>query len=195
MLTVPNVISFLRLLCIPLFVWLIFERRARASAATLLAVLGATDWIDGYIARRFQQVSRLGKILDPTADRLLLGVGVAALLVDGAVPWWVGALVIVRELTVSLTTVGLAAAGAARIDVQWVGKAATFGLLCAFPLFLWGVSDVSWRQQARLLAWLWVVPSLALSYYAALRYVPLARRALTAGRAGRGSGHLGERIG
>ena len=86
-LTVPNVISFVRLLCMPLFVYLLFGRDNRAGAAYLLAVLGATDWVDGYIARRFGQVSELGKILDPTADRLLLIVGIGSIAIDDAAPY------------------------------------------------------------------------------------------------------------
>ena len=85
-LTVPNLISFVRLLCIPWFLWLLFAQDNRHAAAWLLAVLGCTDWIDGYIARRWNQVSTVGKVLDPTADRLMLGVGVIAILVDGSVP-------------------------------------------------------------------------------------------------------------
>ena len=90
-LTVPNVISLVRLLCLPLFVYLLFGRDNRAAAAGLLAVLGATDWVDGYIARHFHQVSDLGKILDPVADRLLFFVGVACILIDGSVPVWFAA--------------------------------------------------------------------------------------------------------
>src|SRR6185295_15479886 len=87
-LTVPNAISIVRLLCVPLFVYLLFGRDDRAYAAWLLGALGATDWVDGYIARHFDQVSTLGKVLDPMADRILLGVAVIALLVDGTVPTW-----------------------------------------------------------------------------------------------------------
>jgi cardiolipin synthase len=85
-LTVPNVISFARLLCMPLFLYLLFGRNNRAGAAYLLAILGATDFVDGYIARHFGQVSELGKILDPTADLLLLMVGVGGIPFDHAAP-------------------------------------------------------------------------------------------------------------
>src|SRR4028118_1430298 len=83
-LTVPNVITFVRLLLIPVFVYLLFGEDDRAGAAVLLAVLGATDWVDGFLARRWQRVSTVGKILDPTADRLLLAVGVISILIVGA---------------------------------------------------------------------------------------------------------------
>jgi cardiolipin synthase (CMP-forming) len=181
-LTVPNAISVIRLCCIPLFLWLLFGRDQRSDAAILLAVLGATDWVDGYIARHFGQVSTLGKILDPTADRLLLAVAVVAILVDGSVPVVVAVLAIARETLVGATALVLAAMGARRIDVTWSGKAGTFGLLCAFPLFLAGNSDLSWADTADVLAWLCAVPGLVLSYVAAAGYVPLARRALTEGR-------------
>jgi cardiolipin synthase len=82
-LTIPNIISVVRLLCVPVFLWLLFDQDNRVAAAGLLAVLGATDWIDGYIARHYDQVSALGKILDPVADRVLLIVGVVAILIDG----------------------------------------------------------------------------------------------------------------
>ena len=85
----PNLISVGRLACIPVFLWLLFSVQDRWAAALLLGALGATDWIDGYIARRFDQVSELGKILDPTADRLMLLVGIFAIWIDGSVPTWV----------------------------------------------------------------------------------------------------------
>ena len=181
-LTVPNVISLVRLLCIPLFLWLLFGRDERAGAAYLLAVLGATDWVDGWIARHFNQVSTVGKILDPTADRLLLLVGVLGIAIDGSVPMAVAVLTLVREAAVAVTALVLAAMGARRIDVTWVGKAGTFGLLFAFPLFLVSHAGVTWHDTAEALAWVCVVPGLALSYVAAAGYVPLARKALRAGR-------------
>jgi cardiolipin synthase len=181
-LTIPNVISVIRLGCIPLFLWLLFAQDDRHAAAWLLAALGATDWVDGYIARRWNQVSTVGKVLDPTADRLLLAVGVIAILVDGSVPPVIGVLTIVREVTVGLAVVVLAALGARRIDVTWTGKSATFGQMVAYPLFLVSHAGVNWSHIARVLAWIVIVPSLVLAYKAAYEYVPLARRALAAGR-------------
>jgi cardiolipin synthase len=184
-LTVPNVLSLVRLLCLPLFLWLLFSQHDRWHAALLLAVLGATDWVDGYVARHFNQVSTLGKILDPTADRLLLLVAVVAIIIDGAVPVWFGAAVLVREALVALIAVALALAGARRIDVQWAGKAGTFGLMFAFPLFLAGHSSSSLHHTAQLLAWFCAIPGLFFSYYSAITYLPLARQALADGRAAR----------
>jgi cardiolipin synthase len=183
-LTVPNVVSVVRLCCIPLFLWLLFGAEDRSSAAYLLAVLGATDWVDGYVARRFHQVSTLGKVLDPTADRLLLAVGVIGIAIDGSVPIWIAVLTIARETLVGGATLVLAALGARRIDVTWFGKAGTFGLLCAYPLFLGShAEDLGWEDLAGVLAWVCVIPGLVFSYVAAAGYVPLARRALAEGRA------------
>jgi cardiolipin synthase len=184
LLTVPNLISVGRLLCVPVFLYLLFGRDNRVAGAWLLAGLGATDWVDGYVARHFNQVSALGKILDPTADRILLGVGVVALLIDGSVPVWVGVLAIAREALVAVAAVVLAALGARRIDVTWVGKAGTFGLMFAFPMFLASHSTLSIRDQFGVAAWLCAIPGLVLSYYAAATYVPIARRALREGRVG-----------
>lgn len=182
-LTVPNVLSLVRLACIPLFVYLLFARDERYHAALLLAVLGATDWVDGYVARHFNQVSTLGKVLDPTADRLLLGVGVLSIIIDGSVPLAIGLAVLSREVLVGLTAVGLAAFGATRIDVTWVGKAGTFCNMVAFPLFLAAADPtLTWDTTARTLAWAFIVPGLGLSWYAAAGYVPLARQALREGR-------------
>lgn len=182
-LTVPNVLSVLRLLCAPAFLWLLFGRDDRFGAALLLGALGATDWVDGFVARRFHQVSNLGKILDPVADRLLLTIAIVAILIDGAVPRWVAVAVLVREVLIAVATLVLAAAGAARIDVSWVGKAGTFCNLVAFPFFLGGASTISWHTTAQTLGWVFVVPGVVLSWYAAATYVPIARDALRRGRA------------
>lgn len=184
-LTVPNVISFARLLCMPVFVYLLFGRDNRAGAAYLLAVLGATDWIDGYIARHFGQVSDLGKVLDPTADRLLLIVGIGSIALDHAAPYWVIGLAVFREVAVGVAALAIAAAGARRMDVRWFGKAGTFGLLVAFPLFLVAKAEVSWEDQARLFAWVAAVPGLVFGYIAAALYIPDARKAVAEGRAAR----------
>jgi cardiolipin synthase (CMP-forming) len=181
--TFPNLITLVRFVCIPLFVWLLFSRNDRGNAALLLGALGSTDWVDGYIARRFDQGSTIGKILDPAVDRVLLATAIVCLFIDGSVPRWVFWVVLVREVLVSVGTLGLAAAGARRIDVQWVGKAGTFGLMVALPCFLAGASDWTSKDWFRAAAWVWLIPSLALSYYAALTYVPIGRAALAEGRA------------
>ena len=182
--TVPNALSVARLLCVPLFLYLLFAKGDRHVAGWLLGALGATDWVDGFIARRFDQVSELGKVLDPTADRILLGTAMVAILIDGSVPVWVGVVAITREIAVSLAAIALALLGARRIDVTWVGKAGTFAMMFAFPFFLASHATISWRDQARVLAWMFAIPGLVLGWYAAATYIPLARRALREGREG-----------
>ncbi|MDP8936656.1 MAG: CDP-alcohol phosphatidyltransferase family protein [Actinomycetota bacterium] len=177
---IPNLITTARLVAIPVFVWLLFARDNRAAAAVLLGVLGSTDWVDGFVARRYDQVTQLGKILDPVADRLLLGVAVVSILIDGSVPVVVAVLTLVREGLVAVAAVALAAMGARRIDVTLVGKAGTFCLLASFPLFLAAASTLSWAEVAEVLAWLFVVPGLVLGYVSLAMYLPLARRALEA---------------
>lgn len=184
-LTVPNAITLVRLLCLPVYLWLLLGQDERVQAAVLLAALGATDWVDGYIARRFNQVSELGKVLDPVADRLLFFVGIGGIIaVDGA-PLWFSLIVLAREVLVGGTTLIIAALGARRIDVTWFGKAGTFCLMFAFPLFLGASSDISSAPILEAFAWMMGVPGLVFSLYAAVRYVPMARTALREGRADR----------
>ena len=186
-LTVPNFLSVVRLGCIPIFLWLLFSEQNRLAAGILLAVLGITDWVDGYVARHFDQVSELGKVLDPTADRLLFIVCVggdhrrrqrAAL--------GFSVLVVVREVLVGGTMVLLTLFGMKRFDVSWFGKAGTFGLMMTFPLFFMGAAgDSGFYELCWVLGWLCGIPSLILSYYAAITYVPIVRRALREGREAR----------
>lgn len=178
-LTVPNLLSVGRLACVPVFLWLLFGRDNQAGAAWLLAVLGATDWVDGTIARRFDQVSTLGKVLDPTADRILLGVAVVSIIAYGAVPVAVGVPVIVREVLVSIGVLVLAAMGARRLDVTKVGKFGTAGLMVSFPLFLVTFeAGFPGHEAARAVAWITGVAGLLLGWWAAFGYVGEARKAL-----------------
>lgn len=183
-LTIPNLVTLVRLACVPLFCWLLFGRDDRTAAAWLLSGLGCTDWVDGYLARRLNQVSELGKVLDPTADRILLGTVVISLLIEGSVPAVVGWSVLVREVLVSGAVLALAAAGARRIDVQWAGKAGTLSLMVSFPLYMMGTPGPLGRP-ALVLAWGFAIAGLLFQWYAAATYVPLARRALAEGRAAR----------
>jgi cardiolipin synthase len=186
-LTAPNVITMVRLLCIPLFLWLLFGAHKQTLAAVLLAVLGATDWVDGFVARRYHQVSTFGKVLDPTADRVLVATAVISVMVYGAVPLWFGLATIAREVLVSAMVLLLAALGAARIDVLWVGKAGTFGLMFAYPTFLLGYGDAGWQEPIRVIGWVTGLIGLALAWWAAGSYIGPARRALREGRAARQS--------
>jgi cardiolipin synthase len=183
--TVPNAISLGRLLCVPIFLWLLGEGE-QIAAGVLLAVLGASDWVDGWIARRFDQGSELGKILDPVADRVLLITAGIALLIEGSVPVPVGVIVLAREAAISIAVLVLAAKGARRIDVQWSGKAGTLALMFAFPMFLLAdASSGTVHDVAVVGAWIFTVSGIAFSYFAALAYIPLARQALREGRTGR----------
>lgn len=185
--TIPNLISVLRLAAVPWFLWLLLHDDRPIAAGILLAILGATDWVDGYIARRFDQGSKFGQIIDPVADRVLLIAGAVALLIDGRVPYWVGVVVLAREALISVATVSLAALGARRIDVQWVGKAGTLALMFALPMFLWLDATTAGfgRNVLAVVTWTFTLAGLGLSYYATLGYIPIARAALREGREGR----------
>jgi cardiolipin synthase len=184
-LTLPNAITVVRLCLLPVFLWLLFGRDDRVWAASILGALGATDFLDGYIARHWHQVSNIGKILDPVADRLLFFVGGVAIIIDGSIPLWVAWLVLIREVLVSLASVGLALAGAKRIDVTLYGKAGTLCVMFAFPLFLASEGQLFWRDEARVLAWGFAAPGLVLGYIALALYVPIGLTALREGRAAR----------
>jgi cardiolipin synthase (CMP-forming) len=186
--TIPNAISIVRLLLVPVFLWMLWKPEpARRGAAVLLAGLGASDWVDGYIARHFDQGSELGKILDPAADRVLLVAAAVALLREGLgtaidIMIWV---VLVRELLIAIATVVLGVAGARRIDVVWAGKAGTLALMFALPMFLLADAAPSVRTVFDVLGWMFAIGGIGLGYYAAARYVPAARAALREGRAAR----------
>ncbi len=181
-LTVPNVMSLVRLMCIPLFLYLLFGRDNRAGAAWLLGGLGATDWIDGYIARHFNQVSELGKILDPTADRLMFIVGIGGMIIKGGGPIWFYWLVVAREALFGGTVLIATLAGMKRFDVTWWGKLATFLLMFAIPGLLVGSSDIGVHQLFKVAAWLLAIPGIVISYYTAIAYIPVLRKNLREGR-------------
>ena len=193
-LTAPNLITMVRLLCIPIFLWLLFGLDDQTWAAVLLAVLGATDWVDGFVARRYHQVSTLGKVLDPAADRVLVATAVIAVIVHGAVPVWFGVATLAREALVSIMVVLLAALGAARINVLWIGKAGTFALMFSYPAFLLSYGTASWQGPIRVIAWVCGLIGLALGWAAAASYVGPARNALREGRAARKSAGPGSAV-
>ena len=186
--TVPNAITLVRLACIPLFVWLLFGADRQIAAALLLGALGATDWVDGFVARRYHQVSTIGKVLDPVADRVLVATAVITITIHGAVPVWFGAATLAREVVVSVAVLLLASLGAKRIDVLWVGKAGTFALMFSYPAFLLGDGDARWQRPFLVLAWVTGIIGLTLAWVAAGTYLPVARKALAAGRKARTEG-------
>ena len=182
--TWPNLVTLLRLLCLPVFLWLLFTRDDRAAAAYLLGVLGATDWVDGWLARRLQQRSEFGAVFDPAVDRLLFIVGVAAIIIDGAVPGWLGWGVVAREVLVAAMMLVGTALGMQRFPVSQWGKNYTFALMFAFPLLLLGVSDAGWALGARNAGWAIAVPGVVLCYTTAIGYVPRVWRGVRAARSG-----------
>lgn len=183
--TVPNVITSVRLACLPLFVYLLFGRDNPAAAAFLLALLGATDWVDGYVARHFDQVSTVGKVLDPVADRLLFIVSMVAIIIDGGVPRWFCSLVLLREVLVGAAMVVATLLGMQRFGVTWWGKLGTFVLMFAIPALLIGVGDAPYSDLMWGIGWVLGIPGLVISWYAAALYVPTIRANLTAGRTAR----------
>lgn len=189
--TIPNVMSLVRLACIPLFLYLLFGRDNRAGAAWLLGGLGATDWIDGYIARHFNQVSELGKILDPTADRLMFIVALFGMIIDRAGPVWFYVLVLAREALFGGTVLIATIAGMKRFDVTWLGKLATFLLMFAFPGLLIGSSDLWLHLPFEIAGWLVGIPGLVISYYTAITYIPVLRTNLRDGRIERATKGVG----
>ena len=181
-LTLPNLISLARLECIPWFAWLLLANDDRTYAGLLLGILGVTDWVDGWIARKFNQISELGKVLDPTADRLLLIVAVPVLIIDGSVPAWFAIAALVREVLVGGAAILLATLGARRIDVTWWGKTSTFAMMWAFPCFLLGESEIFGNELFSIFAWLSGLPGLIIAWFSAAQYIPLAQLAYKEGR-------------
>jgi len=187
-LTAPNVFTLVRLCCLPLFLYLLFGRDNRAGAAWLLGGLGATDWVDGWLARRFNQVSEFGKMFDPIADRLLFIVSITGILIDGAGPRWFVGLIIAREVlfggTVAIATLVF---HMQRFDVTWWGKTATFLLMFAVPGFMLGASDFTGHTGFEIASWILGVPGLIISYWTAIAYLPAIRAGIRAGRTRTGS--------
>jgi cardiolipin synthase len=152
----------------------------------LLGGLGATDWVDGYLARRLGQVSEFGKKFDPTVDRLLFIVALVAIIADDAAPRWFCVAVLVREIVVGGSiAVATVVFHMARFDVTWLGKTATFLLMFAIPGFVLGASDFPGHAGFQVVAWVLGIPGLVLSYWTAVGYVPEIRRGVAAGRAAR----------
>jgi cardiolipin synthase len=182
-LTLPNVISFARILLIPVFVVLLLNEGTERAGLLLLAVVAASDWLDGYVARRTGQVSELGKLLDPTADRLAIGGGLIALAVAGAVPLWSVLLVIARDVVVLAAGIVLLVAKGRRIDVRMLGKVATFTLMVSIVLLAYGHFDIPPATLARALGWIGYSIGLAESYVATWFYANDLREAWRAGDA------------
>ncbi len=185
-LSVPNLFTLLRLLCLPLFLYVLFGRDNPVGAALLLGGLSATDWVDGYLARRLGQVSEFGKVFDPTVDRLLFIVAITAIIIDGAIPLWFAIAVLAREVLVGMMMViATLVYKIPRIDVTYLGKVATALLMFAVPGFLIGSSGESYAGLFQTAAWILGVPGLILSWWTGIAYIPQVRRSIAAGGSSR----------
>lgn len=184
-LTAPNAVTIVRLACLPVFLWLLFARDDRVGAAWLLAFLGATDWVDGWLARRLDQRSDVGEVLDPAVDRILFIVGVGAIIVDGAVPRWFGIVVIAREAIIAVVLLAATAAGMKRFSVSRWGKNYTFALMWAFPLLLLGAGADRGSEFVRHAGWAIGVTGVIVSYVTAAAYGPVIVANVRLGRAER----------
>jgi cardiolipin synthase (CMP-forming) len=175
--TVPNLLSFLRILLIPVFVGLIVHRPTTTEGLILFAAVVATDWVDGWVARRTGQVSELGKILDPTADRLAIAAGLIALVVRGVFPLWAASLILVRDAAILIVGAWVLAGTRIRLEVRFVGKVATFTLMMAIPWIAWGNLGLPLAEAALVAGWTTFVIGIVESYVAAGAYLGDIRRA------------------
>lgn len=176
--TVPNAVSFVRLCMVPVFLWLLFGRDDATAAGILIGIVGSTDWVDGYLARRLGQVSELGKVLDPIADRAAVAAAVIGGWVAGVLAPWFAAAIILREVVVAGVAAYAAARAGARLEVRYLGKLATFILYFAFPAFYLGFGLDSGVWEA--IGWGLGIPGLALYWVAAAIYGRDARRLASA---------------
>jgi cardiolipin synthase len=168
--TVPNALSFLRLLGVPLFLWLVLGPEADGWALALLAASGVTDYLDGYLARRLGQTSRLGQVLDPVADRLYILAVVIGLAIRDVVPWWFAVVLPLRDLLLWGLVPILRTRGYSALPVHFLGKAATFNLLYAFPLLLLGDGTGDTATLAKVFGWAFAGWGIGLYWWAGVLY-------------------------
>ena len=181
-LTVPNAISVARLAGVPVFLWLVLGPQADGWAVGLLIAAGLSDWLDGVIARAWDQQSRLGQVLDPAADRLYIAATLIGLAIRGIIPWWLVALLAARELLLAVALLVLRRYGYGPLQVSLVGKAATLGLLYAFPLLFLGAHAGTPALVARVIGWAFAIWGTALYWWAAALYLVQMRRLISAAR-------------
>jgi cardiolipin synthase (CMP-forming) len=182
--TIPNLISFVRLLGVPLFLYLLLGPRADIAAVVVLALGGTTDWVDGYVARRMKQVSRLGELLDPFADRLYILATLVGFTVRGVVPWWLTTALLLREAVLGVALLVLRRHGYGPPPVHYVGKTGTFVLLFAFPVILLAGAVDAVEPVAGPIGWGLAWWALGLYWAAAVLYLTQTRALLRAGKAG-----------
>jgi cardiolipin synthase len=179
-LTIPNLLSVLRLLGIPLFIWLVLGPEADGWAFVVLAASAFTDYLDGVVARRWHQISRVGQLLDPIVDRLYILAAVIALTLREIVPWWFAVLLISRDVFLAGLLPALRRRGLTALPVHFLGKAATFTLLAAFPLLLLGDGGSTLSLLARVFGWAFAIWGVGLYWWAGLLYAMQVRRLLRA---------------
>ena len=179
--TVPNALSVLRLLGVPLFLWLLLGPHADVAALVVLALSGISDWADGVLARKLNQESRLGALLDPAVDRLYILATLIGLTLRHIIPWWLAAVIVGRDLLLALTLPVLRRHGYGPPPVHYLGKAATFCLLYAFPFLLLASHEGTVADAARPIAWAFTIWGTALYLWAGALYLvqveQLTRRA------------------
>lgn len=178
--TIPNAVSVIRILLIPVFIWLAVIGET-AWAGWLLAFIGATDWIDGYLARRLDQVSEVGKMLDPVADRLAVAVAVVLGLILGVLPAWLAWVIIIREILIGIGAVYGWRHGVKRLDVRWLGKTAT--LLLYFGITIFYIADGTDSTPLWWIAMGFSVPGVVLYYVVGFDYMRDMRAATAEGGA------------
>jgi cardiolipin synthase len=187
-LTVPNAISVARLAGVPVFLWLVLGPHADGWAVGLLIAAGVSDWLDGKIARAWNQQSSLGRVLDPAADRLYIAATLTGLAVRGIIPWWLVGLLAARELVLSVALLALRRHGYGPLQVSLAGKAATLCLLYAFPLLFLGAHAGGAALAARVAGWAFAIWGSALYWWAAGLYLAQARQLIAEARAERNGG-------
>jgi cardiolipin synthase len=170
MLTIPNALTFLRFLGIPLFIWLALDLRADGWAILVLMIAGATDYFDGKLARALNQESRFGEIADPTIDRLYIAATIIVLYLRDAIPLWVIAILVIRDLAMALLAGVIALRGLPTLEVTYLGKAATFNLLYAFPFLLLALNPRWYGETAFIFGWAFTGWGLALYIATAIGY-------------------------
>ncbi len=179
--TVPNILSFLRLVGVPLFLWLILVPQADGWAIVVLVLAGISDYLDGKIARKWNQISRVGQILDPLADRLYILATLVGLLIRGIIPWWLVAVLVGRDVVVGIVLAVIKKrTGLTGLPVHFIGKAATFCLLYAFPLILLGAGTGPLAEICRVFGWAFALWGTGLYLWAGVLYLEQAVRILRA---------------
>ena len=167
---IPNLLSFLRIALVPVFLWFLLDEFFLAAIA-VLAFAGLTDFLDGYLARRLNQTTKLGKMLDPVADRLYIFATLLALSSTGYVPWWLAALVILRDVLMLVSLPVLASVGYRSLPVHYLGKASTFALLYSFPLLLMGKIFTEAAFIITPIAWAFALWGVALYWWSGFVYL------------------------